>query len=343
MPTTSSPTYKSHLSVPYTTPPLPLRTLDIHIHIPTPSSSTPPPSAPPPPLSLQPHTYTILYIHGGAFRDPLITSQSLLPSLPHLKESKIAAIISVNYSLCPYPTHPTHPSKPRGDGGGEEEGRGARWPDQVMDVSAALGFLFGDGHDDGERGFRDAVKGSDIVLVGHSIGATIAFALAMGIADRVHDDADDPMAGVGKRIRAVVGVEGVYDFTALRDAHMEYRGIYEEFTDEAFGAEEEGGWERGNMVEAVRKREGKMGVVEVVVLGHSKEDELVEWGQVELMEGALRERGWRKGEKGKWKGGGKEVLVEEIKGGHDEIWEKGEELARCVKFALERCVQRRLF
>ncbi|KAL8666574.1 MAG: hypothetical protein Q9202_001372 [Teloschistes flavicans] len=329
MSTTSSfPTYKSHLSIPYTTPPLPLRTLDIHIPIPPPilSSSTittPPPS--------QPHIYTILYIHGGAFRDPLVTSQSLLPSLPHLlscppplphadeREAKIAAVVAVNYSLCPYPTHPTHPSKPRGRGG-EEEGRGARWPDHVGDIRAALGFLFGEGHDDDGSGsdgddagkdFRDAVRGSEIVLVGHSVGATIAFALAMGIEDRVHDGAGDAVVGVRMRIRAVVGLAGIYDFTALRDAHAEHRGLYEGFTNEAFGAEEDGGWERGNIVEAVRKLKGIMGGVELVVLGHSKGDELVEWGQVDLMAGALREKGWRNGEQGKAEG--KELLVEEEK------------------------------
>ncbi|KAI4107987.1 MAG: hypothetical protein L6R37_001269 [Teloschistes peruensis] len=307
MSTTSSPTYKSHLSIPYTIPPLPLRTLDIHI----PTTTTPPPPTssttptPPPP----PHTYTIIYIHGGAFRDPLVTSQSLLPSLPHLKLGKIAAIVSVNYSLCPYPTHLTHPSKPRG-GGGEEEGRAALWPDQVADVRAALEFLFGDIqgdevhplHDDdfGGRGFRDAIRASETILVGHSVGATIGFALAMEITDRVHDEgAGDAIVGIGRRIRAVVGVEGIYDFTALRDAHVEYRDGYEEFTSEAFGAEEDGGWERGNMVEAVRKRERMLEGVEVVVLGHKSSNG----------------KGLAEGGKGKGKGGRKGVLGGRNEGG----------------------------
>ncbi|KAL8693010.1 MAG: hypothetical protein Q9218_002067 [Villophora microphyllina] len=222
------------------------------------------------------------------------------------------------------------------------EGYNSRYSFKVADVRAAIRYLFSHDefrlfHDANDgRVFRDAVKGSEIVLVGHSVGATIAFALAMGL-DRVSDGAGDPI--VGRRIKAVVGVEGVYDFTALRDAHMDYRSVYEEFTNEAFGAEKDGGWKYGSMVKAIRKVEGIDGV-ELVVLGHSTEDELVEWHQVELMKRALQEQGWHNGEKDEMER--KEFLVEELKGSHDAVWEKGEELARCIKIAVERCIQREL-
>ncbi|KAL8736213.1 MAG: hypothetical protein Q9166_000368 [cf. Caloplaca sp. 2 TL-2023] len=320
--------YTSHLSLPYTHPSLPLRTLDLH------TPTTPPWEG----------SYTIIYIHGGAFRDPHITSQSLLPSLPfifpfpnpdsgsnsHKPHNHVAAIASLNYRLSPYPHHPTHPSRE------EDESRNARWPDQVRDMRTAMTWLLG--NDGVDRSNFPDLKGNDVVLVGHSVGATIALAVALGL-DYRDDDDEDGFRGLRKRIKAVVGVEGIYDFTALRDAHAEYRGVYEEFTNGAFGDEKDGGWEKGNIVRRVREG-GEMNGVEVVVLGQSREDELVEWGQVEIMERVLKEKGWQAGDDGKGKG--KEVTTVELEGGHDEIWGKGEELTRCVEVAVGRCFRRDL-
>ncbi|KAL8754844.1 MAG: hypothetical protein Q9184_004988 [Pyrenodesmia sp. 2 TL-2023] len=331
-PSPSTSTYTSHLSLPYTTPSLSLRTLDLHI----PTTTPPLPHLP---------SYTLIYIHGGAFRDPLITSQSLLPALPHLfpsttkKQTHVAAIASVNYRLSPYPTHATQPSDP------EDGSRNAKWPDHVRDVRAAIEWLSSsnattfsdnDGDDGGERSKVPKLP-REYILIGHSVGATIAFALALGL-DHKEAGAEVPKS---MKIKAVVGVEGVYDFTALRDAHVDYRGIYEEFTTAAFGGEEEEdeAWERGNMVRAVRDGRGREERTEVVVLGQSRGDELVEWGQVEVMGEALRGTGWRRVEDG-GEGKGKEVMVVELKGGHDEIWEQGRELAKCIALAVEKCVQR---
>lgn len=177
--------------------------------------------------------------------------------------------------------------------------------------------------------------GDGVILVGHSVGATIAFGVALGLGYHSHEE-EAGFQALRKKIKAVVGVEGIYDFTALRDAHSAYRDVYEEFTTGAFGGEKGGGWERGNVVRMVREGAQMMEGVEVVVLGQSRGDGLVEWGQVERMERALRERGgWREGE-----GEAKEVTVVELEGGHDEVWERGEGLARCITVAVERCVRR---
>ncbi|KAL8985202.1 MAG: hypothetical protein Q9205_001023 [Flavoplaca limonia] len=348
----SNPTFKSYLNIPYTSPATSLQTLDLHIPI-------YPPSYP---------SYTIIYIHGGAFRDPLITSKSMLPSLPFLfpstsislttklpsinhdrddsdgnnnngqGENHIEAIVSVNYRLIPYPTHPTHPSTP-GD-----ENRNAKWPDQVDDVRAAIEWLSSSSDSVDELGKERGrcsrlTSQSEIILVGHSVGATIAFALALELGYR--DDADrDDVEGLMHKIAAVVGIEGIYDFTALRDAHLDYRSIYEDFTNGAFGAEADGNWEKGNVIRMIADGM-EMGKTAVVVLGQSREDELVEWSQIETMGQALREKDWRKGaEDGE--GVAKQVLFEELRGGHDEIWEKGEQLAKCIALAVERCRWRKL-
>lgn len=189
----------------------------------------------------------------------------------------------------------------------------------------------------GRGRYPRVADGSGVILVGHSVGATIAFGVALGLG--YHGDEEDGFKDLRRRIKAVVGVEGIYDFIALRDAHLEYRSIYQEFTNGAFGDEMDGEWEKGNIVRMIREG-GEMDAVEVVVLGQSREDELVEWGQVEMMERALREKGWSGGED--VEGAAKEVTVVELKGGHDEIWEKGEELARCISLAMERCVRRNL-
>ncbi|KAL8771199.1 MAG: hypothetical protein Q9209_003370 [Squamulea sp. 1 TL-2023] len=299
-------THKSHLSIPYTSPPLPLRTLDLYL-------PTTPPSIP---------SYTIIYIHGGAFRDPLITSQSILPSLPFLFSSKpksdslfngathIAAIASLNYRLSPYPHHPTHPSAE------DNDSRNAKWPDHVADIRAAMRWLLSDSGV--ERSKYPKLTGN-VILIGHSVGATIAFTVALGLGYR-DVESEDGFGGLRGKVKAVVGVEGIYDFTALRDAHLEYRGIYEEFTNGAFGKEENGDWEKGNMVAKIGEG-GKMEGVEIVVLGHSRCDELVEWGQVKMMEKVLREQGWRG--KDELEGGvAREVMVVELRGGHDEICER---------------------
>lgn len=116
---------------------------------------------------------------------------------------------------------------------------------------------------------------------------------------------------------AALSLCGIYDFVALRDAHLSHRQVYDDFTTAAFGPEEDGGWERGNTKTGFSKK------VEVVVLAHSKTDTLVDWGQIEVMRGLLMATGPR----------AKGVLME-VKGDHKEIYEKGKELARAVKETL---------
>lgn len=217
-----------------------------------------------------------------------------------------------------------------------------------------MGWLFASSSSDdnrhieekeGEKTRNHIPSTSGVILVGHSVGATIAFGvtsgLGLGLGHHNHKEEANGFQALRNKVKAVVGVAGIYDFTALRDAHgADHRDVYEEFTTGAFGEEEGGGWERGNMVRMVREGAQMMEGVEVVVLGQSPADGLVEWGQVEGMKRAFRERGgWREGE---GEGEAKEVMVVELEGGHDEVWERGEGLARCITVAVERCVRRSL-
>ncbi|KAI4188629.1 MAG: hypothetical protein L6R41_002007 [Letrouitia leprolyta] len=325
-------TYTSYPSIPYTSPNLALRILDLHI-------PTTPPSTP---------SYTLIYIHGGAFRDPLITSQSILPSLPFLLPSSsssssqsdishnIAAIASLNYRLSPYPSHPTDPSKP------DDESRNAKWPDHVKDVRRAIHWLSSscdeEEEDGSARGRYPDLTTHACILIGHSVGATIAFALALESDLDTVSNTNERENNV--KFKAIVGVEGIYDFVALRDAHLEFRDVYEEFTTAALGDERSGGWEKGNVAKIVRDGKVRLEGVETVVLGQSRRDELVEWGQVEVIKAALEERGWNGEDEGSGKGDKKMVSVVELNGGHDEVWEKGEEMARCILLAVKDCIRR---
>lgn len=163
--------------------------------------------------------------------------------------------------------------------------------------------------------------GRDVLLVGHSVGAT----LAVEVAGMLRGDGEwDGEEGRG-RVSGVVGLAGIYDFGALRDAHLGMAEVYEGFIAGALGREEEGKWERAR-VGRDKVRRGLTGGG-VLVLGRSRGDELVEWGQVDGLLGELGEE----------ESGGEGVLVRvvECEGAHDEIVRRGEEIARCVAIALD--------
>lgn len=221
----------------------------------------------------------------------------------------------------------------------------------------------------GEEGGWGFAKGM-LVLVGHSVGATMGLKMLLG------------GFGTGsERVKAVVSLAGIADFVALRDAHLELRGPYDGFCTAAFGEEEGGGWELGRVFSrrgvwpdgqggedvgaGVMETDGGLeeAGVEVVVLGQGRADELVEWDQVEILRDGLRSMGWEEEEAEaeeksgmeKWAKegvGGKQsesslrggvqsrrkrrrMAVVELEGGHDDVWGQGKEIARCVELAIE--------
>ncbi len=164
------------------------------------------------------------------------------------------------------------------------------------------------------------MEGKEWIVCGHSVGGTMA--LMLGMEAKVGGEygwGDERRMG---GLRGVVGVEGIYDFVACRDAHGgSMREVYEGFITGAFGREEEGGWRRGDVVRCGRMVGEGVGVV---VVGQSREDELVEWEQAVGMMGAV-EWGGEEGEK---------VLVE-VEGRHQEVVTGGVGIGQCVG----RCVE----
>ena len=165
------------------------------------------------------------------------------------------------------------------------------------------------------------MKRKEWIIAGHSVGGTMA--LMLGLEPKSGDHRwgnETPMVG----LRGVVSIEGIYDFVTLRDAHISMREMYEAFTTGAFGPEGEGGWRRGDVVRCGRR---VVENVDSVVVGHSREDELVEWQQAVDVMGVLRRDGK-----------GAEVLVE-VQGKHQEIVTGGEGVGICVGRCVEELVR----
>lgn len=177
------------------------------------------------------------------------------------------------------------------------------------------------------------------IVCGHSVGGTMAVMVGMDDDDGAEVVGGEEVweGGMWGReggmdgLKGVVALEGIYDFAACRDAHAGLRDMYDAFTTGAFGPEGERGWERGDVLGCGR---GVRGGVEVVVVGHSREDELVEWGQGEGLVGVLEVKGKGKGE------GGEVVRLVEVDGTHAQVVKDGVAVGRCVDVAVGVLVER---
>ncbi|KAK4135683.1 alpha/beta-hydrolase [Trichocladium antarcticum] len=296
---------------PRSNPPLALQTLDVWLPA-SASPTTPDASTLPQPSSAAagPGTW-IIYIHGGAWRDPAITASSFTPAATALLQSqltntnktsttspdpRLAGLASLNYRLSPHPAHPA-PADPA---------RQARHPDHIADIRAALAFL--------HRLLPASAHEHSYILAGHSCGATLAFQAVMapsrwGLSPT--DPRSEPPA-----VAAVVGFNGLYDLAGFLAAppagYAHLAGPYAEFTRGAFGGDERV-W---RAEDKKKKRTRKV----LAVLVQSREDTLVPYAQLEGLRGVLEREG----------GGAVEVRVMEAGGDHDDIWKDGRRMAEVL-------------
>ncbi|CAI7610414.1 unnamed protein product [Penicillium glandicola] len=287
--------------------------------------------------------YWVIFIHGGAWRDPTVTSAAFNATESILRGSglPIAGFASISYRLSAHPNHPQDPGNTA-----PKDFQDAKHPDHIRDVESALALLQNT-YDFGTR----------YILAGHSCGATLAFQTVMGAVSGHREEAststtyspDNSTAIISgspgplplpltAQPTAIVGVAGIYDLRRLRDTHADI-SAYQEFIEGAFGADEmlwdgvspahitgsrgvEGGWKSGRLA----------------VLAQSKDDELVDGSQVEVMKEALGN--WEKTDAHipaqELSHGDRRLRVLSISGAHDEAWEKGVQLARAVTFAFEQ-------
>ena len=315
--------------------------------------------------------YWVLYVHGGYYQDPLVTSSSfhrtlnLLTSSPRYSgfRASIAGYVSVNYRLSPHPDHPQDPGNTV-----EYELRNAKHPDHIHDVLTAISVL--------QRKFG---FGQQYLLVGHGIGATLAFQVAIcqtvpwksppvtdslivGRVDAIMEDDIEAMAqpsdakstNIGtdeSQVKvqpplAILGVEGIYSFPALHESFPSYLPK----TRNAFGPDPQpsslclsdtSSYSRvspdSHSLDQfdVGWRHDACGLRDttkrIVILAHSHSDSVVDWRQIEEMRRVFEDSTSSGSAKSSFS-----LRVLELEGEHNDVWEKngGQEMAKAIVIAV---------
>jgi kynurenine formamidase len=225
----------------------------------------------------------LIYIHGGAWRDPQLTSSSVEPAVAYTfsatgAPASISAVASINYSLSQYPSHPTLPYDAIKENH-TDLAREAVHPQHVSDVLHGLALL---------RSF--GLTDRSYILSGHSAGACLAFQ-ALLQPPRHYGLGYLPEAPCPA---AILGLNGLYDLPELVDrpgtSHEHLRDEYERFLSSAFGTDKSK-WPTASPARfdpseiAGRVREGS--APQLVVLDQSTEDQLVPMNQSQRLEANL--------------------------------------------------------
>lgn len=268
---------------------------------------------------------------------PASASTSASAPQPQPRYGRIAAFASLGYRLSPHPEFPQDPAETPA-----RRLRTAAHPDHLNDVRAALAYL--------QRRYPESsLGGGNYVLVGHSAGACLALQLLHGGASGNPNPLTSPGSDLGPNPgppldsdvtvpvavavavaspvpvqlpRAIVGFEGVYDFTGL-NARM--GGGYAGFLSGAFG--DPSGWDAAAPMKlpgSYGERWGRGRGKPVAALGWSREDDLIDEPEIDGMAARLA-------------GDGVDTRVfKDLRGGHDEIWQQhGEGIARMVFAVLD--------
>jgi kynurenine formamidase len=272
--------YESYFGLSYS-PASSLNTIDVHY---------------PPKSTERSAGYWIVFIHGGAWRDPTQTSRDFDAALEYLPatDSRIAGLISINYRLSPHPDNPAEP------GSDDEKARSARHPTHIEDVLTAISWIQ----------YRFDFQ-NNYILSGHSAGAMLAFQAVMGGWSSPRLPAETIALPVG-----IVGICGIYDLSLLVRNHPE-QPLYRSFVEEAFGKDETR-WAAASPVTGKFHNiwpEGK-----AAVIAPSRDDELVEFTQSETMSDHL----WAE------KRSGRRDVIISLTGKHNDVVYEGEELARAL-------------
>lgn len=258
----------------------------------------------------------LVYIHGGAWRDPLVSSSSFGLTARTILQGisrdtgrlRLSGMVSINYRLSAHPNHPTDPSPSPEKG--EDPARRSRHPQHICDVLTALHYL------------QELGIANEYVLSGHSCGATLAFQVAMDSSRWGWDSTATPV----RKPRVLVGLNGLYDLAAFirnpNSSHQALVKVYDAFTRGAFGDDAKI-WEAvcPTIVEDWKTEwpEGRK-----IVLVQSREDSLVPYSQLEIMRDQLLHSG------------GDEIDFLEIPAtrDHNKLWAEGDELADILKRAI---------
>ncbi|KAI0196550.1 hypothetical protein EV127DRAFT_416863 [Xylaria flabelliformis] len=273
------------------------------------------------------------YVHGGAWRDPRVAHETFTPTIDHILSTSpttansnsaaaIAGFASIDYRLSPHPQFPQDPATTPAD-----QYRGARHPDHLDDVRSALVFLQ-----------RTYGFGNNYVLIGHSAGGALAFQLLA--ASPLSSATSTHAASASAKTRqaegpplpaAIITFGGLYDFTGINER---FGGAYASFFRSAFGDDPKD-WDAAAPIKFSGSYTERWVGGEFLLLGSSKEDTLVDEPEADNMVQRLRDvDGFVEGD---GSAGEKRLLfLKDLRGDHNEIWERGEEVARMVWIALRK-------
>jgi kynurenine formamidase len=225
-----------------------------------------------------------VHVHGGAWRDPQLTSTSIEPAVAHAFSAldgpaPIIAVASINYTVSQFPTHPALPYDAIKDNH-SDLAREAIHPQHVSDVLHGLALLR-------SLGLTD----QSYILSGHSAGATLALQATLQ-PPRHYGVGDIPDAPCPS---AVLGLNGLYDLPELVNgldaSHEQLRDEYEMLLSNAFGADH-GKWPAASPAHfdpaRIAERVAEGSAPRLVVLDQSTEDQLVPMNQREKLEANLR-------------------------------------------------------
>ncbi|KAF5505163.1 Kynurenine formamidase [Colletotrichum siamense] len=248
--------------------------------------------------------YWVIWIHGGAWRDPRKTFQDFTPSIREIvkassvPKNEIRGFISIDYRLSPHPLFPQDPAVTA-----PAELRCARHPDHLRDIWSALAFL--------QRRYNIQDR---YILMGHSAGATLALQLPMGSSSLGAAPPPDVQMP-----RAIVGISGIYELNAFNGRHDEN---YTQFIAGAFG-NDQSAWNKvvpatfpGSFKEALPKKP-------LIMLAWSPDDTLVDEPEIDGMASKLRNDGVEC------------TVTKNLTHDHDFVWEDGKQIARLLSEALE--------
>jgi kynurenine formamidase len=233
----------------------------------------------------------LVHVHGGAWRDPRLTSASIEPTVACVFSdegpARVAAIASINYTVSPfgYPAPPFMADPPVPYDAIKDNhtdlAREAVHPQHVSDALHGLALL----------GSLGLASGS-YVLSGHSAGACLALQSVLQPPGHYGlDYLPEPPCPA-----ALLGLNGLYDLPALTTAdglgvsHAHLRDDYERLLSEAFGTDQDA-WPALSPASfapadiAAWIREGS--APRLVVLDQSTEDQLVPMDQKDRLTAAL--------------------------------------------------------
>ncbi|CRG85154.1 hypothetical protein PISL3812_02278 [Talaromyces islandicus] len=270
------------------------------------------------PVQTNDDRYWVIYIHGGAWRDPTILADSFKYTEAVLRQhslvqAHVAAFASIDYRLSPHPDFPQDPHNTP-----ESRFRAAKHPDHLHDVQTALQFL------------QDKYAfGEKYILIGHSCGATLALQTVM---NRVNG-ANHPNTTIPKP-KAIVGVCGIYDLRLLRNDFKQYESVGA-FIKGAFGEDEEI-WDRVSPARVIDSDGVAAGwsTGQVAIVASSRNDSLINSPQGLAMRKTLKTWEDLHSER-------KIIFLDDLVEDHDDVWSKGQELSRTIIAAIESLVDKR--